>query len=717
MRKFIIVFMLIFSIAKLNAQEYEIRFAGSGASSRVDRVKIENLTQGTSKIISGTSVLLVPSINTGIDPISEGVAQTMRIYPNPMSESCTIEFFASNQGKITLEISDITGKKIIREENSTLAIGKHYFKVSGLISGIYILKIYSDEYLYVGHLISKCTNNSNLTINYQGLINKDHSTSLKSAQSEVSMAFRAGDLLLFTGTSGIYNTIIVESPAENKTITFNFVACTDADGNNYPIVQIGKQTWMAKNLKTTKYYSGNEIPNVTTNSIWGGLTTGAYCDYKNDKINSNTYGHLYNWYAATDKRNVAPIGWHVPTEKEWTDLISYLSDDFYAADQLKETGIKHWDSPNSSATNVTGFTGLPAGMRDSKGNYGLLGKVAYWWSSTDPDSFGAWLQGLQYDTGYSYQGYNGKMFGYSIRCLLNVAPTLSTKAVNNITTTTAMSGGKVTSDGGAPVIARGVCWSLNPNPTIADEKTIDGMGIGSFTSKLTMLKVNTTYYLRAYVTNYSNTYYGNEVSFRTVESDTLIVKDVDGNVYPTITIGNQIWMTENLRTTRYRNGDPIPNVTDGNEWSILTSGAFCNYENDIENFNTYGLLYNWYAVSDKHNITPDGWHIATSEEWTTLFNYLGGPGIAEGKLKESDTTHWDSPNTGATNATGFTALPGGSRIGGTFLYMGSAAYWWSATENSNAIEAFRINLSTGYTISSRNKAWGYSIRCIKDKEL
>ena len=708
---FILIFLL--AIVKTNAQEYEIRFAATGASSKVDVVKIENLTQRTITIISGASVLLIPA-TTSIEPIFEDNAHAMQIYPNPMIESSTIEFFATHLGKATLEISDITGKRISKIQNNILAAGKNFYKINGLRSGLYILRIYSQRYSYVGRLVSKNLIKSELNITYQGNINTTQFQSLKSAQVKNSMAYNFGDLLLFTGSSGALSTIIVDAPTENKTITFNFVECTDADGNNYPIVKIGTQMWMAKNLKTTKYNSGVEIPNITNNSEWGGLRTGAFCDYNNDKSYSNTYGHLYNWYSAADLGNIAPLGWHIPSDNEWKTLNSYLSDDKYVADQLKETGTDHWVSPNSSTTNITGFTGLPAGMRDSKGNYYLMGKVAYWWSSSEPDSFGAWLYGLQYDSGYSLIGYNGKMFGYSIRCILNEAPTLTTKSVNNITTTTAKSGGLVTSDGGAPVLARGVCWSLSPNPTIADTKTTDGEGIGSYTSSLTNLQPNTKYYLRAYLTNYLNTSYGNEVSFKTVVSDAVIAKDIDGNIYPTVTIGNQIWMAENLKTTKYRNGDPIPNITDDLAWPNLTSGALCNYLNNIENSNTYGLLYNWYAVIDNRNLAPKGWHIATNEEWATLFTYLGSS--ASEKIKESDTIHWVSPNTGATNETGFTALPGGGRLGGAFMYFGSAAYWWSATENSNTGEAYRISMGSysGYTLSSRNKAWGYSIRCIKD---
>jgi len=168
------------------------------------------------------------------------------------------------------------------------------------------------------------------------------------------------------------------------------------------------------------------------------------------------------------------------------------------------------------------------------------------------------------------------------------------------------------------------------------------------------------------------------------------VTDIDGNVYKTVKIGNQWWMAENLKVTRYRNGDPIPNITDNHTWVDLSTGAYCNYNNDISNVATYGRLYNWYAVDESRNIAPAGWHVPTDDEWKQLEIYLGmSPTEADethwrgtdegGKLKETGTTHWYSPNTGATNESGFTALPGGYRVSGGFSSLGFGAYFWSST--------------------------------------
>ncbi|MDO9549310.1 MAG: FISUMP domain-containing protein, partial [Candidatus Marinimicrobia bacterium] len=195
------------------------------------------------------------------------------------------------------------------------------------------------------------------------------------------------------------------------------------------------------------------------------------------------------------------------------------------------------------------------------------------------------------------------------------------------------------------------------------------------------------------------------------------VTDIDGNIYKTIKIGTQIWMAENLKVTHYRNGDAIPNVTDDTQWGDLTTEAYCNYDNDANNATTYGRLYNWYAVSDSRNIAPTGWHVPSDAEWQTLVDYLGGDAVAGGKMKEAGTMHWNSPNTGATNESGFSALPGGYRsIIGQYNYVGYVGFWLSATEYSSSSAWYR-HLSYYYSDVGRYgnyKQDGFSVRCVRD---
>lgn len=185
-----------------------------------------------------------------------------------------------------------------------------------------------------------------------------------------------------------------------------------------------------------------------------------------------------------------------------------------------------------------------------------------------------------------------------------------------------------------------------------------------------------------------------------------------------VTIGTQVWMVKNLDVDHYRNGDVIPQVTDATEWANLTTGAWCYNDNDANNGTTYGKLYNWYAVNDSRGLAPEGWHVPSDEEWTTLSTYLGGESVAGGKLKEAGTTHWQSPNEGATNETGFSALPGGYRnLSGTFSSIGYYGYWWSSTESYTTYAWGRYLLYYGSNLyrDYYYKDYGFAVRCVKAK--
>lgn len=316
-------------------------------------------------------------------------------------------------------------------------------------------------------------------------------------------------------------------------------------------------------------------------------------------------------------------------------------------------------------------------------------------------------------------------------------PIVKTSAITNITDTSAFSGGTITDEDSGTIIAKGVCWSTDIEPTIADSKTTDGTGTGPFTSSLTGLTENTIYYLRAYATNSNGTYYGDLLSFSTksnlnnINFNTSIsyetVTDIDGNTYKTLQIiskgehkGSQTWMAENLKTTKFNDGSAIP--LEIGSWTDLSTPAYCWYNNTD---NTYGALYNWYAVNTEI-LCPVGWHVPTHEEWEILFSYFGGYTEAGGKLKESGTSHWKSPNTG-TNESGFTALPGGVRDDshefdglGIFRDIGLRGSYTSSTPFYYKERGF-VRM---YTISHEGNGIGsgeviimyagLSVRCVQD---
>jgi len=296
-------------------------------------------------------------------------------------------------------------------------------------------------------------------------------------------------------------------------------------------------------------------------------------------------------------------------------------------------------------------------------------------------------------------------------------PSVSTAAITNITTNSATSGGNIIDTGGAVIIQKGICWNNTGLPTTNDNNIINNTVSTNFTCDLSSLNPNTTYYIRAYATNSVGTSYGNEITFNTNKNNSEnTVTDFDGNVYNTIKIGNQLWMAENLKVTHYRNGDPIPNVNDNTAWRTTTNGAFCFIDNDINKSNVYGNLYNWYAVADNRNIAPNGWHVPSDSEWETLINYLGGSSSAGAKLKESGMSHWVSPIVDATNVSGFTALPSGSRDNfGFFSSSGSAALFWSSTEYGNTAW-YRVLYNMTNTVNRLNyiKSLGHSVRCVSD---
>ena len=302
---------------------------------------------------------------------------------------------------------------------------------------------------------------------------------------------------------------------------------------------------------------------------------------------------------------------------------------------------------------------------------------------------------------------------------------VTTLDILDITTESAKCGGRITNTKGAEIISKGVCWSTSENPSLSDLHTDDGNGDDDFTSTLTGLDPNTTYYIKAYASTSDETVDGEQVILKTYHN---IVQDFDENEYFTVYIGDQLWMAENLKTTHYASGDPILLVTGNSSWESLTEGAYCYYNNDSVTYaDTYGALYNWYVIEDSRNVCPLGWHVATDDEWMEMEMFLGmsqndaqGQGMRGtdegGKLKETGINNWNSPNAGATNETGFTALPAGARSSnGSFEDIGNTGYSWvnSKLDDLGTLRCFV------YDDPKLGRWWyscnmGLSIRCIKD---
>jgi uncharacterized protein (TIGR02145 family) len=301
-------------------------------------------------------------------------------------------------------------------------------------------------------------------------------------------------------------------------------------------------------------------------------------------------------------------------------------------------------------------------------------------------------------------------------------PVLNTTNIADISQTSAKSVSTVTSDGGAPVTSRGVCWNTTNPPEIKDPHTTDGTGTGTFESQLTELTPNTMYYARAYATNSKGTAYGSTASFRTLKTVVDSVADFDGNIYHVVPIGRQKWLRENLRVTHYRNGESIPNVPSETQWKILTTGAYCVYDNQAANVTAYGYLYNWHALGDTRGLCPTGWHVPSDSEWTELGDSLGGNLVAGGRLKSTGTIEggtglWYAPNTDGSNSSGFTGLPAGYRINyGTYYSMGNVGYFWtSSAYSTDKAWLYILDANNGeLNINFDFKTNGFSVRCCKD---
>lgn len=282
----------------------------------------------------------------------------------------------------------------------------------------------------------------------------------------------------------------------------------------------------------------------------------------------------------------------------------------------------------------------------------------------------------------------------------------------------------------------GVIWSAGSipenllQPNILPEELIDltpeasfitkatnASGSGNFYTNIKNLFENTTYYARAFSVGDTAVIYGNEISFKTAE----IVVDADEYIYPGITIGNQVWMAKNLRTSVFSNGDPIPQVTNQAAWQELDSlgeSAYTFFENQNTNIYPKGRLYNWHVVNDSRNICPEGWHMPSKEDWEILISYLNNEtdSIAGGRMKTIGSQFWGNNNVGAANEPGFFAIPSGIRGEEALFEFANQAWWWSASSSGvTTATAFSVtNNSEKVFERSRSKAFGMAIRCIKD---
>ena len=537
--------------------------------------------------------------------------------------------------------------------------------------------------------------------------------------------------LLFTLFTTVLFTATAFSQGEQR---YADGTATDQDGNTFEWINYGTQDWAIENTEVVTYRDGTEIPQVTDATEWQNLTIGAWAYYDNDP----TKPRLYNWYAVmgihdtdpnTPNKEFAPEGWHVPTDAEWTTLEEHLIANGYNYDGTTEgnkiakamTSTTGWISSticdagepcnDQGLNNSSGFNAFPEGYRWSHGSFDSEGYDAVFWSSTEGRfrNLSNFRINLDMSSDFFY-----KRNGNSVRFVRDA----SSIGAN-----------------GSILLNGTVSAENNQIKNVADPTEAQDVTTKSYVDNNTYTQAE----VDAIISSLQE-----QIDALQATTGSGTVTDQDGNSYPYLTYGDQVWTVENAEMVTYRDGTPIPQGTDATEWSNLTTGAWCYYDNDP----TKPRLYNWYAVAGIHDTDPDtankefapvGWHVPTDAEWTTLENYL----IANGYNYDStttgnkiakamaSTTGWISSticdagepcnDQSLNNSSGFNAFPEGYRSshGSSFGSEGYDAVFWSSTEiNANYaawfrnLSNFRINLDRSNDFYYKRN--GNSVRLVKD---
>jgi len=650
------------------AQNYLINFTANGGSLTLNNVFVENLTSGVSLNLNGTDTLRL----LGIVDIYEAQQEnpSLHIYPNPMEGHTIIAFFLTEACATQLNVYDVTGKTLIQTE-ATLSQGTHSFMLSGLSQGVYFLQVQGVNFNHTKKLISVGTEGTEPQIVNTGSqtnieLNTNTFTS-KSAKTIISMVYTNGDMMRFTGYVGSNNKVVVDVPTSSKTINFVFTQTLANDECVSAITLTEQPTCQPVNATTVG--ATQSMPAITCNG-WTGTA--------NDDV-------WFKFVATSTNPTIRVVG----------------STGFDAVIDLRSgacqgTSIACADNTVSGGTEELNAIGLTVGN-------------------------------TYYIRVYSY----GTSSGTFTICVFSsgttvTVPTVSTATTANITQTTAQSGGNVTNDGGATVTARGVCWGTNQNPTTSNSHSTDGTGTGSFTSNITGLSPNTTYYVRAYAINSAGTAYGNQVSFTTTAAPFTCGNNVTFNyggtnvTYGTVmSAGNKCWLDRNLgaaevATNSYNSfGDlfqwgraadghhvrtPAPDTT-----NTLSGSDIPGHSNFITNPSTpydwrspqnHNL---WQGVSSTNNPCPSGWRVPTDAEW------------------ETERLSWGSNNAAGAFASPLKLSMGGYRLytNGSVYHVLSKAYYWSSTVNSTFSRALYFD-SSNSSMYDQYRSNGFAVRCIKD---
>lgn len=422
MKRLNLTLILCLAVFLLSAQDYFITFSGSGESNTVSNVIVENMTQGKSLTLNGNDVLHLKSTVTEISEVLYNQTEGIQFYPNPMKEFSVMEFVMTEEGDAKIELFDISGRKLMQTQNY-LNPGRHSYRITGIASGIYVLKVSASNYSFSGKLISEKKTGEMVNIIYLNTISfSDNQAVMKSGKTEIQMQYNTGDLLKFYATGGEHKSVKVDVISESKIVDFVFYKCTDPDNRNYATVKIGNQIWMAENLAYLTAVSPPKPGSNTTPHYYVYDYTGTNLEVSKKTVNYITYGVIYNWSAA---KIACPSGWHLPSDEEWIQLektlgmtqtqtveIGWRGNN--QGTQMKSTLV--WNNEGQE-NNFSGFSALPSGFRYVGGAFGSIETWCGWWIDTQYSATNAWYRALNDENSNVHRNNMDKSYGLSVRCV------------------------------------------------------------------------------------------------------------------------------------------------------------------------------------------------------------------------------------------------------------------------------------------------------------
>jgi uncharacterized protein (TIGR02145 family) len=751
MKKLTLLLLITLAAFSMQASEIALTFTAKHTCAFIpfDSVAVVNLTQGGATVLYyPDSVLTFSTVNINEFNPGKNELYVSQNYPNPFSSKTDVDIYVPERDLFTLTVFDLVGRKVSSFETE-LENGMHNFTFFAGNEQNYILTVNSKKHFEQKLMIQIGKgDNAKARIAYNGIMNYDMPVS-KSGSSD--LPFSVGDNLRFlcyvTDVFGNFAYMTIDDvPFASKNYLFDI-----ANNAEQPSAITGSQSVLEN--QTGLVYSVTEVQGIT-----------------------------YNWtvpsgWTITGGQGSNSITVNAGTQSGTLSVTAQNACGTSAASTLALFIMKLPTVTTQAITDITSSNAVSGGNVTSDGNSEVTLRGVVWHTSENPTvgsnlgitsngtgtgAFISNITGLSPNTTYYVRAYAinsiGTSYGQQLSFTTSIAlATVTTNIVANITQTSATAGGNVTSTGGAPGVSRGVVYSTSPNPTLSNSNVGAGSGgIGTFSANITGLTPSITYYVRAYAINDAGVAYGEERSFFTA-----VVYDIDGNGYYTVIIGNQEWFAENLRVTKYHNGNAIPTGHTDAQWYALTTGAYAVYPHgSIDGLNSeaevvaaYGRLYNWHTVNDSRGLCPTGWRVPTNNDWTYLerfiCNELGNSncnttfpldgttwaelGINEGKSLKScrqvnsplggqcETAfhpRWNSHDTAfGNNLFGFSSLPAGQRINtGPFANVGIITHFWTSTQNDGIHALHRFFHSTYDKIgrSRYDKKGGFSVRCMRD---